>query len=114
MPSFDEEAFKSEIIRRAVLEPAFRAALQADPKGTLEAALGKPLPDNVAVEVLQEQPQKIYLVLPLAVAEAESAPPSDQPLPDDELDQISGGRVMDPLSFRHDGALNRALNRRRR
>ena len=43
MLTMDEEAFKTDIARRAVQDPAFRAALLSDPKGTVERALGQPL-----------------------------------------------------------------------
>lgn len=113
MSTIDEEAFKSELVQRAVEDPAFRAALLADPKGTLEAALGNPLPESVNVEVLQEMPEKIYLVLPLAVEEADSVS-RDEQLGDTDLEKITGGSGQAVPDYRYDGALNRALGRRRR
>ena len=104
----DEESFKLEIARRAVQDPAFRAALLADPKGTVERQLGRPLPDSLAVEVVQESNEKMYLVLPLAIAEAEEA----ATLSDTTLEQIAGGLSGSGVDYRHDGPLNRALNRR--
>src|SRR3954463_15500127 len=104
----DEEAFKLELARRAIQDPAFRAALLADPKGTVERQLGQPLPDSLAVEVVQETNEKIYVVLPLAIAEAEDA----APLSDTTLEQIAGGTFGSEVDYRHDGPLNRALNRR--
>jgi hypothetical protein len=76
--AMDEEAFKAEVAGRAVRDPAFRAALLSDPKGTVERELGQPLPDSLAVEVLQESESKLYLVLPLAVAEAEMVSLADK------------------------------------
>jgi hypothetical protein len=73
MLEMDEEAFKTDIVRRAVQDPAFRAALLSDPKGTVERALGQPLPDSFVVEVIQESAKRMYLVLPLAIAEADEA-----------------------------------------
>jgi hypothetical protein len=113
MSTFDEEAFKIDLVQRAVKDPAFRAALLADPKGTLEVALGNPLPESVTVEVLQEVPEKVYLVLPLAVGEADAAPGKNQPLDDEALEQIAGGSAQAAHDYRFDGTLNRALNRRR-
>ena len=104
----DEEAFKLEIARRAVQDPAFRAALLADPKGTVERQLGQPLPDSLSVEVVQESTQKMFLVLPLAIAEAEEA----LALSDTALEQIAGGGSGSAVDYRQDGPLNRALNRR--
>jgi hypothetical protein len=104
----DEEAFKLEIARRAVQDPAFRAALLADPKGTVERQLGQPLPDSLSVEVVQESTQKMFLVLPLAIAEAEEA----LALSDTALEQIAGGGSGNVVDYRQDGPLNRALHRR--
>jgi hypothetical protein len=101
----DEEKFKADIARRAVQDPAFRAALLADPKGTVERELGQPLPDSLAIEVVQESPGKMYLVLPLAVAVAESGSQLD----DSVLEQVSGGGAASPIDYRQDGPLNRAL-----
>jgi len=115
----DEEAFKSELVRRAVRDPAFRAALLADSKGTIERELGQPLPDSLAIEVVQESVGKMYLVLPLAVAEAEQAAPigcgsRGGELDDAALEQVAGGAMTAPIDYRHDGPLNRALSKRHR
>jgi hypothetical protein len=114
----DEEAFKTDLARRAVCDPAFRAALLADPKGTVERELGQPLPDSLAVEVVQESVGKMYLVLPLAVAEAEHATAFDRgsrggELDDAALEQVAGG-AKTPIDYRQDGPLNRSLSERQR
>lgn len=113
----DEEAFKSQIARRAVQDPAFRAALLADPKGTVERELGQPLPDTLTIEIVQESAGKMYVVLPLAVAEAETVAfvgePADRgQLDDSTLEQVAGGAAGAPVDYRQDGPLNRALLRR--
>lgn len=108
----DEEAFKADIVRRAVQDAAFRAALLADPKGMIERSLGQPLPDSLAIEVMQESTETMYLVLPLAVAEAEETAIGDFSLTDTTLEQIAGGVSSAPVDYRQDGPLNRALNRR--
>ena len=115
----DEEAFKADIVRRAVQDPAFRAALLTDPKGTIERALGQPLPDSLAIEVIQESTNRMYLVLPLAVAEAEETPPMYHALEGDALDSsvldtVAGGVTGGALDYREDGPLNRALGHRGR
>jgi hypothetical protein len=113
MSTFDEEAFKAELIHRAVTDRAFRVALMMDPKGTVEAALGRVLPDELEVEIVQELPNKVILVLPLILNNKDTEP-VDRALTDDELEQVSGGVSGDALRFQFDGTLNRALNRRRR
>ena len=84
-----------------------KAPLLADPKGTVERQLGQPLPDSLSVEVVQESTQKMFLVLPLAIAEAEEA----LALSDTALEQIAGGsgNVVD---YRQDGPFEPGLHRR--
>lgn len=113
----DEEAFKADLARRAVRDPAFRAALLADPKGTVERELGQPLPDSLAIEIVQESAGKMYVVLPLAVAEAETVaftggPAASGELVDAALEQVAGGVASAPVDYRQDGPLNRALLKR--
>ena len=119
MLKMDEETFKTDIVRRAVQDPAFRAALLSDPKGTVERALGQPLPDSLAVEVIQESAKRMYLVLPLAIAEADEAlsssdKPEDDALNSSTLEQVAGGISGAPADYRQDGPLNRALGQRTR
>ncbi|HEX4413321.1 MAG TPA: NHLP leader peptide family RiPP precursor [Lacipirellulaceae bacterium] len=115
----DEEAFKADIVRRAVQDPAFRAALLADPKGMIERTLGQPLPDSLAVDVIRESTNQMYLVLPLAVAGAEESAILSQTLEGDvltdtKLDHVAGGVSSTVIDYRQDGPLNRALGRRSR
>ena len=96
MLKMDEEAFKTDIVRLAVQDPAFRAARLSDPKGTVERTLGHPLPESFAVEVIQESAKRMYLVLPLAIAEAEEALSSSDKSEDDvlsgsPLEHVAGG-----------------------
>ena len=115
----DEEEFKTDIVRRAVQDPAFRAALLADPKGMIERTLGQPLPDSLAVDIIQESAQQMYLVLPLAVTEAEESATLSQSLESDvlndtKLDHVAGGVSGTALDYRQDGPLNCALGSRTR
>ena len=51
-----------------------RAALVADPKGTLESTFGVSLPDGMIITVIEETPTQRYIVLPSAsLSEAELA-----------------------------------------
>lgn len=53
-----------QLIARAQHDHAFRQALIADPKRTLESVLGVILPDNVVIQVHEQTAQTIHLVLP--------------------------------------------------
>lgn len=54
----------SQLIDRARSDPAFRARLCSDPRGTL-FEMGVDLPDQFELRVVEETPNVAYLVLPL-------------------------------------------------
>ena len=70
------------ILCRTEEDPEFRARLIADPKGVIEAEIGKELPDDVMV-VVQEAIITAQEKLKLSSAE--------EPLTKDELRQVIGG-----------------------
>ena len=76
---------ESQITERAAKDPAFRRELLADPKSVLARELGLALPDFLEVQVLEETPARVYLVLP-------AAPPAPgAELSDEQLDAVAGG-----------------------
>lgn len=70
-----------QIVFKAWQDEQFKQDLIENPKVELEKELGISIPKDVAVEVLEENPGKYYLVLPQKPSE----------LPDDMLEEISGG-----------------------
>jgi hypothetical protein len=73
---------RQEIMARAADDPQFRAQLKSDPKGTLERELGGSMPGDVRINVLEETPEQVYLVLPT---------PGSKELNADELAGVAGG-----------------------
>lgn len=69
------------IIARAWTDPAFRAALSADPGGTL-AAQGVHMPEGTKVHVLHNTDKTFHLVIP---------PRPAAELDDEHLDNVAGG-----------------------
>jgi hypothetical protein len=55
-----------QLIKRAWTDPAFAQQLQEDPRRAIEDALGVQLPESIAIQVLQETPTTLYLVVPPA------------------------------------------------
>lgn len=84
------EVTRSEIIDIVAFfaerNPEYRAALLADPKGTLERQLNQVLPDSVKVKVLEETADTIYLLVP------PPEPKSGYELTDAELERVAGGK----------------------
>lgn len=56
------------LIRRAQSDDAFRAELRRDPRGLVERELGLMLPKNLHIQLHEETPQVLHLVLPLSPA----------------------------------------------
>ncbi|MBM9466148.1 NHLP leader peptide family RiPP precursor [Nakamurella leprariae] len=73
----------NEIIIRSATDPAFRAALLADPKAVLTEH-GITLPDDVEVRIEESTPTEFVLAVPPAL-------PEDLELDDDALAQASAG-----------------------
>lgn len=72
---------------RAGQDTAFRQALVADPRGTIDREFGVQLPSNLALRVVEENPTTRYMVLPPA-----NTPGS---LSDTDLEEVAGGgRIM--------------------
>lgn len=79
-PRRDVEA---RIIARAWKDENFARELRRNPKAAIEQELGK-LPDGIQIEVVEESPTKLYLVLP-------TKPSKTGELSDAELDKVAGG-----------------------
>jgi len=79
------EAYE-KLILKAWKDPAFREALRSDPRGVLQRELGAVLPGYLQIEVVEETPTKVFLVIP-------AAPPAldGTELSDAELGAVAGG-----------------------
>jgi hypothetical protein len=78
----DSKDPEAEVIARALKDPAFRKKLIADPTGTLRTA-GVEVPEGVSVQVLEESPTRVYLVLP--------APVDENEMIESDLEEVTGG-----------------------
>ena len=79
------QALEAQLINRAMKDETFRQELLRDPKGVFERELGIQVPEHIDVQVLQESPSMVYLVLP---------PPTQSvgaELSDTELEAVVGG-----------------------
>ena len=68
----------------------FRRELMANPKAVISRELGVSFAANVNVQVLEETPSNVYLVLPSFAVE-------DEALADAELDAVTGGATAKEL-----------------
>jgi hypothetical protein len=78
--------FEAKIVARAWADEGFRERLKADPRGAVAEVTGVTVPQSVAIEVLEETPEKAYLVIP-----------SDRmTISDDDLDLAGGTAYTQP------------------
>jgi len=70
------------LMLKAAQDEAFREALLQDPKGTIEAELRGPLPENLTINVVENKPNELILVIP---------PKFGDELTDDALESVAGG-----------------------
>ena len=80
----DKEA---EIIAKALKDAAFKQELLSNPKAAIEREVGQTLPPNIEIQVVEETPTTLYLVLP-----STSTVPRE--LSDQQLESVAGGKNL--------------------
>jgi len=58
-----------QIIKKAWMDAAFRSQLLRDPKSAIEEVFGVNIPAGIRINVVEETPDTVYLVLPVNPAE---------------------------------------------
>jgi nitrile hydratase alpha subunit len=56
--------YEAKIVARAWADEGFRARLKSDPRADVAEETGITVPEPVQIEVLEETPDKAYLVIP--------------------------------------------------
>ena len=73
------------LVNKAVADADFREALKRDPRTTLETEFGISIPEEAEVTVLEETPDRQYIVLPPRLVGEHGA------LSEEELEAVAGG-----------------------
>ena len=84
-PVTTRQALEVQLIDKAMQDEVFRQELQRDPKGVFERELSIRIPEHIRVQVVEETPSTVYLVLPQAPASPK------RELADEELELVAGG-----------------------
>ncbi|PTX99691.1 NHLP leader peptide family natural product precursor [Verrucomicrobia bacterium LW23] len=74
---------EAEIVELAASNPEFREAFIANPRAVIERQFGLRIPASVSLNVVQESPTSLCMVLPAASTEGK--------LSDKELEAVAGG-----------------------
>jgi hypothetical protein len=77
---------EAKIIAKAWQDKAYKQELLSNPKATFSQELGQSLPDDVEIQVIEENPTTLYLVLPMK-PEVENG----EELSEEQLESVAGG-----------------------
>lgn len=77
---------QEKIVSKALSDAAYKQELLANPKAAVEKELGITIPEGVAINIMQETGEQVFLVLPY-IEDAEGE------LSEDQLESVAGGRV---------------------
>ena len=82
----EQNITQQQLIARAMKDETFRQQLLANPRAVLEREMGITFPQDVSIQVYEDTPTTIHLVLP-AKPQGETM----QELSDAELEMVAGG-----------------------
>jgi hypothetical protein len=78
---------EERVIAQALEDPAYKQRLLNTPKAVLEETFDMNIPDDVTIQVLQQSPKHLYLLLPIDPAEFVA----QGVISESELEAIAGG-----------------------
>jgi len=82
----EQKTLQEQIVARAMKDEAFRQELRSNPKAAVERGLGITLPRGTNIQVHEDTPDTVHIVLPMRVQSGEP-----RELSDAELEQAVGG-----------------------
>jgi hypothetical protein len=80
------QQLEQQLIEKALKDESFRKQLIEKPKEVVEIEFGRKIPDSIKLNVLEEDPQTFYLVLPYIPRKD-----TEMELTEAELESVSGG-----------------------
>lgn len=84
------QEFESHLIAKAWKDEAFKQELISNPKAVYARELGQQIPDSLEIQVLEETPATLYLILPRNPTSAQVS----EELSDEALEAVAGGLIV--------------------
>jgi hypothetical protein len=82
--------FEATLIARAWQDETFKQELISNPKAVYTRELGQQIPDSLTIQVIEETPSTLYLVIPRNPASAQVT----EELSDQALEAVAGGEAQ--------------------
>ena len=73
----EQKTLQEQIVARAMKDEAFRQELLSNPKAAVERGLGITLPQGTNIQVYEDTPDTVHIVLPMKVQSGEPRELSD-------------------------------------
>ncbi|MCF4965708.1 NHLP leader peptide family RiPP precursor [Nostoc sp. CMAA1605] len=88
--ALNPQQIQERVIAKAMEDSIYKQRLLNDPKAVLEEELGEKLPADLTIQVLQQSPKNLYLLLPIDIDELVR----DGMLSESELEAVAGGFII--------------------
>ena len=82
------QQFEQQLIEKAMKDESFRKQLIENPGAIIEAEFGRKITESIKINVLEEDANTVYLILPQVSNQS-----SEMELTDAELNAVAGGTI---------------------
>jgi hypothetical protein len=108
--ALNPQQIQERIIAKAMEDSIYKQRLLNDPKAVLEEELGEKLPADLKIQVLQQSPKNLYLLLPIDIDELVR----DGMLSESELEAVAGGTIITiavPFTIKQSPKISKAVKK---